>query len=163
MASRDWKDWANLLISGRLRLKKNATIEADKDVTINAGKGAAGTGQTGAIPGKTKIGRGLLHFGDAQVIDMADVAVALTVNPVQTPGTLLTSNVLRVDANSGATENLDLPPEDTMVGVLLLITNTGGESIVVRDDGGVTIDTVATAEFGMFYCDGVAWQGMNKA
>ena len=97
------------------------------------------------------------------MIDMADAAVTLTRVPGTPTGTNLTSNVLRVDANSAGTENLLLPPEADCAGVLILITNTGGESIVVQDDAGGSLDTVATAEFGLFYCDGTAWQGMNQA
>jgi hypothetical protein len=95
---------------------------------------------------------------------MADAGVTLTRVPGTPVGTTLTSNVLRVDANSSGTEILLLPPEADCNGVLLLITNTGGESIVVKEDAGATtIDTVATTEFGLFYCDGTVWSGMNKA
>jgi hypothetical protein len=94
---------------------------------------------------------------------MADAGVTLTLVPGTPTGTLMTSNVLSVDANSAGTEILLLPPEADFVG-LLLLRNTGGESIVVKEDAGVTtIDTIATAEFGIFFCDGTAWQGMNKA
>lgn len=107
----------------------------------------------------------LFALNTAQVLDMADATVQLTVDTGTTAGTLLTSNIMRVDPNSsGAGEDLELPPEADVPGVILWIFNTGGENIVVKDDsGGTTIDTIATTEFGFFFCDGTAWHGMNKA
>jgi hypothetical protein len=133
-------------------------------ITLTAGSGGAGDGSgVAGDPGKVQVGAGLFHYAAAQVIDMADAAVTLTLNPGTPAGTTLTSNVLRVDANSGATENLLLPPEADCAGVMLLIVNTGGESIVVQNDAGSTIDTVATSEFGLFFCDGTAWSGQNQS
>lgn len=135
---------------------------AGGDITLAPGSGGTSAGGDAGAPGKVKSG-GLFFFADAQVIDMADDAVVLTRVPGSPAGTLLTSNVLAVDANSGATEDLTLPPEADCACLLLLVRNTGGESIVVKDDGGGTVDTVATAEFGLFFCDGTAWAGMNQA
>lgn len=135
------------------------------DITITAGAGgAAGGGGAGVAgdPGKIKLAS-FTQFPAAQVIDMADAAVTLTLNPGTPAGTLMTSNFLRVDANSGATENLLLPPEADLGCTMIIIQNTGGESIVVQNDAGGTVDTVATAEFGMFFCDGTSLFGMNKA
>lgn len=100
-----------------------------------------------------------------QTLDMNDTTVQLTVDNSTTAGTLLTGNVMLVDPNSGgASEDLELPPEADVPGVVLWIYNTGGESIVVKDDSGVTtIDTLLTTEWGVFFCDGVAWHGMNAA
>ncbi|MBT8342934.1 MAG: hypothetical protein KJP07_23240 [Desulfatitalea sp.] len=108
---------------------------------------------------------GLFALNTAQVLDMSDAAVQLTVNTATTAGTLLTSNVMMIDPNSsGAGEDLELPPEADVPGIVLWIYNTGGENIVVKDDsGGTTIDTIATTEFGFFFCDGTAWHGMNVA
>lgn len=135
------------------------------DITLTVGAGGAAGGGTGVAgdPGKVQVVGGLFHFAAAQVIDMADASVTLTLNPGTPAGTLMTSNFLRVDANSGATENLLLPPEADCAGVMLVIQNTGGESIVVQNDAAATVDTVATAEFGLFFCDGTDWFGMNKA
>lgn len=104
-------------------------------------------------------------YNAAQVLDMNDATVQLTVDTSSVAGTLLTSNVMRVDPNSsGAGEDLELPPEADCPGVVLWIYNTGGENIVVKDDSGVTtVDTIATTEFGFFFCDGTAWHGMNAA
>jgi hypothetical protein len=96
---------------------------------------------------------------------MNDATVQLTVDPGTTAGTILTSNIMMVDPNSsGAGEDLELPPEADVPGVVLWIYNTGGENIVVKDDAGaVTIDTIATTEFGFFFCDGTAWHGQNAS
>lgn len=109
--------------------------------------------------------KSLFSLNTAQVLDMNDATVQLTVDNGTTAGTLLTSNILRIDPNStGAGEDLELPPEADVAGVVLWIYNTGGENIVVKDDSGVTtIDTLATTEFGFFFCDGTAWHGMNAA
>lgn len=107
----------------------------------------------------------VLSLNTAQVLDMNDATVQLTMDNSTLAGTLLTSNVMRVDPNSsGAGEDLELPAEADAAGVVLWIYNTGGENIVVKDDSGVTtIDTIATTEFGFFFCDGTAWHGMNAA
>jgi hypothetical protein len=48
--------------------------------------------------------------------------------------------------------------------MILLIYNPGGENVVVKDDSGaVTIDTVATTEMGIFFCDGTLWSGQNES
>lgn len=135
-------------------------------ITLTVGAGGAAGGGTGVNgnPGKVSIAGGLFHFAAAQVLDMADGAVTLTLNPGTPAGTLLTSNFMRVDPNSGeASENLLLPPEADCAGVMLVIQNTGGEGIAVQNDAAGAIDTVATAEFGFFFCDGTDWFGMNKA
>lgn len=108
---------------------------------------------------------GLFALNTAQVLDMNDATVQLTVDTGATAGTLLTSNIMMVDPNSaGASEDLELPPEADVPGVVLWIYNTGGESIVVKDDSGVTtVDTIATTEWGVFFCDGTSWHGMNVA
>ena len=108
---------------------------------------------------------GLFALNTAQVLDMADATVQLTLDTGALAGTLLTSNIMRVDPNSsGAGEDLELPPEAAAAGLVLWIFNTGGENIVVKDDSGVTtVDTIATTEFGFFFCDGTAWHGMNVA
>ena len=121
-------------------------------------------GTTTTTSGQLTAG-GLFALNTAQVLDMSDATVQLTVDTASVAGTLLTSNVMRVDPNSsGAGEDLELPPEADVPGVVLWIYNTGGENIVVKDDSGVTtIDTIATTEFGFFFCDGTAWHGMNAA
>jgi hypothetical protein len=107
-----------------------------------------------------KVGAGLLHFVNAQTIDMADAQVALTLVPGTPSGTLVTSNHLAVDANSGATEDLLLPPEADCNGLVLHIANTGGEDIVVKEDSdSTTICTISTTECATVMCDGTTWRG----
>lgn len=91
---------------------------------------------------------------------MADATATLTLVPGTPVGTNLTSNVLFVDANSSGTEKLLLPPEADSNGLALFIANTGGEDIIVRDDGdGTTICTISTTEIGIVICNGTSWQG----
>jgi hypothetical protein len=133
-------------------------------ITLTPGTGGATTGGAVGAIGQVKAA-GLFALNTAQVLDMSDATVQLTVDPGSTAGTVLTSNIMMVDPNSsGAGEDLELPPEADVPGVVLWIYNTGGENIVVKDDsGGTTVDTVATTEFGFFFCDGTAWHGMNAA
>lgn len=135
---------------------------ASGDIVLAVASGGTSSGGNAGAPGKVAVSGGMFHWNAAQVIDMADAEVNLTLVPGTPSGTLMTSNILRVDANSGATENLDLPPEADFIGMLVVV-NTGGESIVVRNDAETTVDTVATAEFGIFFCDGTAWSGQNKS
>lgn len=124
--------------------------------------GAAGSGGSGVAgdPGKIKASVGVVHFCNAQTIDMADAEVKLTLNPGTPVGTLITSNVLAVDANSGGTEDLLLPPEADCNGLTLFICNTGGEDIVVKEDSDTTtICTISTAESAFVACDGTTWRG----
>jgi hypothetical protein len=133
-------------------------------ITLTPGTGGATTGGAVGAIGQIKAA-GLFALNAAQVLDMSDATVQLTVDPGSTAGTVLTSNIMMVDPNSsGAGEDLELPPEADVPGVVLWIYNTGGENIVVKDDsGGTTVDTIATTEFGFFFCDGTAWHGMNAA
>lgn len=138
------------------------TYTTDKAVRVVNGAGTVLYNVDGSPQINSK---SLTSLNTAQVLDMADATVQLTVDNGATAGTLLTSNILRVDPNSsGAGEDLELPPEADVAGVVLWIYNTGGENIVVKDDSGVTtVDTIATTEFGFFFCDGTAWHGMNAA
>ena len=138
------------------------TYTTDKAVRVVNGAGTVLYNVDGSPQINSK---SLLSLNTAQVLDMNDATVQLTVDNSTTAGTLLTSNVMRIDPNSsGAGEDLELPPEADVAGVVLWIYNTGGENIVVKDDSGVTtIETIATTEFGFFFCDGTAWHGMNVA
>jgi hypothetical protein len=107
-----------------------------------------------------KLSAGLLHFVNAQTIDMADATVTLTLVPGTPTGTTLLSNNLAVDANSSGTEKLLLPPEADCNGLVLHIANTGGEDIVVTNDADdATICTISTTECGTVMCDGTTWRG----
>lgn len=131
---------------------------------MTPGTGGTSAGGNAGAPGKVKVSTGVLAFTNAQVIDMSDAAVVLTLVPGTPSGTTLTSNVLFVDPNSmQATENLDLPPEADCNGLVLFVLNTGGEGIVVRSDGGGTIITLDTAQSGLVACDGTSWVGFMGA
>jgi hypothetical protein len=127
-------------------------------VTLTAGAGGgAGGGKAGA-PGKVVIGAGMF-VQVVQTIDMADAAVQMTAAPGLPTGTLLTGNILYVDANSASTENLLLPYEADCTGMMLMIINTGGETINLQNDAGGALLTIATAETAMVACDGTTWRG----
>ncbi len=134
---------------------------AGGDVILTPGPGGASLDANVGAAGKVAVSGGMFHWNTAQVIAMNDAAVTLTLVPGTPSGTLMTSNILRVDPE-GNTEILTLPPEADFIGMLVIV-NTGGESITVNNDAAGTIDTVATTEFGMFFCDGTTWSGMNAA
>lgn len=97
-------------------------------------------------------------------IDMNDATHTLVYGAAGAAQTKVTSRILFVDANSSGTEKLLLPPEATSAGIVLQVFNSGGESIVVRDDGdGTTILTIPTAKAGLVACDGVTWRGLLGA
>ncbi len=97
----------------------------------------------------------------AQTIDMADAAVTLTRVAGTPTGTYMAGNLLLVDANSGTTENLLLPPEGDMTNELILIENTGGETINLQNDAGGAVATIATATAAFAHCDGTTWTAIQ--
>jgi hypothetical protein len=99
----------------------------------------------------------VVKFG-VQTIDMADSPVTLTLVPGTPAGTLLTGNILYVDAN-GNTENLLLPHEADCTGLFLVIENTGGETITVQNDAAGAVVTLETANVAYCACDGTSWTG----
>lgn len=92
-----------------------------------------------------------------QTLAMGDAAVVLTKTVGSPAGTYLWGNVLLADAESGTTENLDLPYEADMAGEMLIIKNTGGETINVRTDAGGAVSTLATSKTVILVCDGTTW------
>ncbi len=127
-------------------------------ITLTAGAGGGAGGGTAGAPGCIVIGAGVVKF-KVQTIDMASGAVTLTLVPGTPAGTLLTGNILAVDANSDGTENLLLPPEADCNGLMLIINNTGGESIMVQNDAGDALLTLETANSAYLACDGTTWRG----
>lgn len=130
------------------------------DITITPGNGGAAGGGSGVAgdPGSVTIGSGVLLL-QTQTIDMSDAALTLTLNPGTPAGTTLSGNILYVDANSAGTENLLLPPEADCTGLLLIIENTGGETINVQNDAGGAVVTLETANVAYCVCDGTTWTG----
>lgn len=99
-------------------------------------------------------------FLPIQTIDMADAQVALVHGTAVAGQKKLTGQILLVDANSSGTEDLLLPAEATSAGLMLVIVNTGGEDIILKDDGdAVTVATISTTESAFAFCNGVAWAG----
>ena len=138
-------------------------IPTTGDLQIVAGKGIKLSGQTPlmtALAGATS----LLAF-KGEGIAMGDAAHTLLVSGTATSNqTVITSNVLIVDPeSSGSTEDLNLPAEASCTGLLLIILNSGGEGIVIKDDGGATKLTLDTAQSGLLYCDGTTWRGFMGA
>ena len=57
--------------------------------------------------------------------------------------------------------DVNLPAET--VGIWYWVKNSGANNLVVKDDGGATIATVATTEGALFVCNGSAWYAVIKA
>lgn len=129
---------------------------AGGDVSLEPGAGGTSAGGDAGAPGKIHL-NGFVAGFKAQVIDMADAAVTLTRVPGTPDGTLLTGNILFVDPN-GNNEDLLLPPEADMVDVLLIIKNTGGEHIVLKNDADGAVGTIEDAEAAIVHCDGTTWR-----
>lgn len=78
-----------------------------------------------------------------QSIDMADGAVELVYGITAGAGQVaVTSSRLNVDPNSGGASE-DLTIDTTALGLILAIANVGGESIVIKSNGGSTLGTIA--------------------
>jgi hypothetical protein len=102
----------------------------------------------------------VVAFAAPTVVDMADAALTLIYGTAGAAQAKVTSNILLVDPNSGgASEILTLPPVATSTGVELMIINTGGEGIVIKDVAANTIITLDTAQHGKVVCDGTNWYG----
>lgn len=129
------------------------------NITLTAGAAGGAGGGVAGTPGKIAIGAGLFTL-QVQTIAMNNVAVTLTLNPGTPTGTLLTGNILYVDAESDTNENLLLPHEAECTGLFLIIENTGGETINVQDDGGGAVVTLETANQALCTCNGTSWDGI---
>ena len=121
--------------------------------------GAGGTGDTNGRPGFINITTGITKRS-VQTIDMGDGPVTLTLIPGTPVGTLMTSDVLYVDANSAGTENLLLPPEADWIGGILVIVNTCGETINIQNDAAGAILTLETANTAIVTNDGTTLRGV---
>ena len=97
---------------------------------------------------------------NVQTIAMDNAAVTLFVPGESSTGTQLTANILYVDAESSGSENLDLPAEADCDGVFLLVVNTGGETINIRNDAAGAVLTLETANMAVVVCDGTTWRGI---
>jgi len=106
----------------------------------------------------------VIAYAAPTVVDMADAAGALVYGTAGAGEFKVTSNIIQVDPNSGqASEILTLPPVATSVGVMLVLINTGGEGVVVKDVATATIITLDTAQRGLVVCDGTTWAGFMGA
>lgn len=147
--------------AGGAHTANNPDGGAGGSITLTPGSGgAAGDGGSGVAgaPGHVVVSGGVLRFS-VQTIDMNNDPVTTTLVPGTPTGTLLTGNILYVDANSGATENLLLPPEGDCTGLFLIIENTGGETINVQNDAGGAVVTLETANVALCTCNGTSWDG----
>ncbi len=115
--------------------------------------------------GRSFYGPGDLATGGqmiAQTIDMADAPVVLTKDAAEDAGTYMSGNFLLVDAN-GNVEILTLPAESDMPNALVIIKNTGGETITVNNDAGGLVVSLLTAEVSILHCDGTTWNQVAMA
>jgi hypothetical protein len=88
----------------------------------------------------------------SQTIAMGDATVTLT-------SATLVGNLLFVDAESGSSEDLKLPPEAEQEGTILIIVNTGGETINVQNDAAGGLLTLEIDNTAIVVCDGTTWIG----
>lgn len=78
-----------------------------------------------------------------QTVNMADAALELVYGITAGAGQLaVTSSRLNVDAQSGGASE-DLTIDTTAAGLILAISNVGGEGVVVKSNGGGTLATIA--------------------
>lgn len=94
-----------------------------------------------------------------QVINMADGQIALLTSGTPTSGqVLLAGTILAVDAESSGTEKLLLPPASAAIaGLRLTISNSGGESILLRTSADEAIVTIPTGRTCQVFCSGAGW------
>ncbi len=137
-------------------------------VTLVAGAGGTSSGGAAGKPGKVKVSAGLFEFTNSQTIDMSGADVILTLVPGTPSGTLITSNVIFIDANTASDGVLTLPPEADADGLVLLIANEGGEDILIRPDGTVNeftnvFLTIGPRDVALVTCDGSTWTAGNAS
>lgn len=78
-----------------------------------------------------------------QTVNMNDAALELVYGITAGAGQLVvTSSRLNVDAQSGGASE-DLTIDTTASGLVLAISNVGGEGVVVKSNGGSTLATIA--------------------
>ena len=60
----------------------------------------------------------------------------------------------------GSHRDVVLPAEAVSSGIIFVICNMAdaAENLVVKDDGGSTVSTIAQNEMGMAICDGTSWK-----
>ena len=74
----------------------------------------------------------------------------------------LSDSTYQILNGGGSDYDVNLPAETD--GISFWVTNSGASnSLVVKDDGAVTIATVAFGEGALFVCDGTAWKLVIKA
>tara|TARA_R100000805_G_scaffold16194_1_gene18355 strand:- start:153 stop:491 length:339 start_codon:yes stop_codon:yes gene_type:complete len=68
------------------------------------------------------------------------------------------ANYLRIDPD-GSARDVNLPAEETSDGLFFQFFNagSGSENLVVKNDNGDTIETVAPGEMCLLGCDGTSW------
>jgi hypothetical protein len=131
-------------------------------VTLTAGAGGATTGGNAGAPGKVVIGAGMFAHVSPQAIDLGASTVALTLVPGTPVGTLVTSNILYLDAGGGAA-TVKLPPEADADGMVIYIVNTSdnAEAITVQNDAAGNPAngalSIAQNKSATLACDGTSW------
>ena len=103
----------------------------------------------------------LLRLG-VHTIDMANAQVKLVTNQTSTSGELqLSGQLLIVDPNGGA-QDLLLPAEADSKGLFLIIYNTGGEALTIKEDSDTNdvavLDAAGndSAQWALLWCNGEA-------
>lgn len=72
--------------------------------------------------------------------------------------------IVKLDPNNGGGRDVTLEAEASSNGLRRMIINgaDAAENLVIKDDGGATISTLAQNTAGHFYCNGTAWSLVYK-
>lgn len=117
--------------------------EVDDSGVMTASGGFAGS-LTGSVTAPAVTATILaLPSAAPQTVNMGDAALELVYGITAGAGQLaVTSSRLNVDAQSGGASE-DLTIDTTAAGLILAISNVGGEGVVVKSNGGGTLATIA--------------------
>ena len=100
-----------------------------------------------------------------------DEGPGVVINSINTEALGANLTILVADAEyqfidpGGAHRDVTLPAEADSTGYRYFIFNTAdnAENLVVKDDGGSTIITIAQNESGIVVCNGTVWKGLVGA
>jgi len=95
-------------------------------------------------------------------VSMNDAAHALVYGKAASAQTQVTGPILLIDAESaGASETLTLPAEANSNGAMFLCINTGGEEVVINDDGASLVTRLRVGGRALLACDGTSWYAVE--
>lgn len=91
-------------------------------------------------------------------VSMGDAAHALVYGKAGSAQTQIAGPILLIDAeSSGTSETLTLPAEANSDGAVFFCTNTGGEEVVINNDGASAVTRLGVGAHCILVCDGTSW------